>query len=184
MVHFILSKEQVQEVVFSNRYRLDDTSSLSVLDELVLLTATGESYGFEVDRKKSAKIINEVFNIQKKPPRLNKQYEGAVLQVRGVYSVNPLFSVRTERGNIKGEMFVFHETFTNNKHKILAKKLIENKAVKLFPGCDEEYLYEVLSEVTESHLFETLKRLASGLSMFQVNFENDGSFDIKEMGKL
>ena len=65
MEGFILSKTQTQDIVFKNRYRLDDTSSPSVLDELFLLTLTGESYGFEMDRERAAKIIDKIFNIQK-----------------------------------------------------------------------------------------------------------------------
>jgi hypothetical protein len=72
----------------------------------------------------------------------------------------------------------------NERHRLIAKKLIEERAVKFFPDCDEEYLFEALSETTENHLFETLKRLASGLPIFEVGFENDGSFKIKEMGKV
>ena len=110
--------------------------------------------------------------------------EGAVLQIQGPYSLYPRFSEQIDQGKTKTQAFIFHSTLVNERHKLIAKKLIEEKIVKLFPGYDEEYLYEALSEVSENHLFETLKRLASGLPIFQVSFDSDGSFTIKEMGKV
>ena len=111
--------------------------------------------------------------------------EAAVLQIKGNYSLYPAGClVETNAGKTTVQVFVYHSDLTNQRHRKFALTLIEKKAVKLFPGCDEEYLYEALSEVSESHLFETLKRLASGLPIFQVSFDSDGSFTIEEMGKV
>jgi len=184
VINFTLSKAQIQDIIFNNRYKLDDKSSFSNLDELSLIINTGEVFGLEVDKEKAKKIIDETFNKQNKPSQLSNRYNGAILQIKGQYTVNSLFSLRTEARLIKGVMFIFQETLINRQHRILAKKLIGEKAVKLFPGCDEEYLYEILTEVTESHLFETLKKLASGLPIFQVSFDSDGSFTLEEMGNI
>ncbi|OGK25309.1 hypothetical protein A3F58_02410 [Candidatus Roizmanbacteria bacterium RIFCSPHIGHO2_12_FULL_37_9b] len=145
-----------------------------------------KAYGLEDDQMKF--IETALTKAKKKGAKEivleGEHQEGAILQINGPYSLYPGSLLETDQGNAQVQVFIFHSTLVNERHRLIAKKLIEKKAVELFPGCDEEYLYEVLSEVTESHLFETLKRLASGLSMFQVNFESDGSFDIKEMGKL
>jgi hypothetical protein len=110
--------------------------------------------------------------------------EGAVLLVEGNYSVMPRSVLQTSEGKMETEVFVYQATLVNQRHKILAAKLIENKAVKLFPGCEAEYLYEALSETGETHLFETSKRLAKGLPIYVVKFKDDGGFEIEEMGRV
>ena len=175
-----LSKSQLQEVIFSNRYKLDNESLPSGLDELALLNKTAEEYGFEVDQEKANKILKSEKNI----PSLKEKYDGAVLQIRGEYSIEPEFSMRTEEGFIKGELFIFHETITNKNHKMIAEKLFKERAVKLFPGCDEEYLYQAISEVTETYLHETLKKIARDLPIIHVSFDSDGRFTVKVMGNV
>ena len=184
MISSILSKSQLHEVIINNRYKLDNDSLSSNLDELMLLNKTAVEFGFEVDKKKAAKLIEESLKGQKNSIYLKEKYVGAVLQIRGEYSVKSEFSLGTAEGFLKGELFIFHETSINKFHKLLAEKLIDEKTVKLFPGCDEEYLYEAISEVTETYLYETLRKLAPGLPVFQVIFDAGGSFDIKEMGKI
>lgn len=105
--------------------------------------------------------------------------EGAVLLVYGdSKSVMNQFTVKGKTIQV----FVFHQTLANLRNKLLATKLVENKAVKLSSGLDEDYLYTALSEVTEVHLMETAKRLAKGLPIYKAAFEDDGQTEIKEMG--
>lgn len=110
--------------------------------------------------------------------------EGAVISVKGSYGILPQYDLSVDGRAQKVQTFVFHKTLVDERHKVLAKKLIEEKAVELFNGLDEEYLYEVISEETENHLFETAKRLAKDLGIFEVNFKDDGSFEVKEIGKV
>jgi hypothetical protein len=49
-------------------------------------------------------------------------------------------------------------------------------------GLGEDYLYQVLSDEAEVHLLETVKRLAKGLPIFQVDFDSEGQYKIKDMG--
>jgi len=179
-----LSKTQLHEVIFSNRYKLDNESTPSIFNESMLLNKTAEEYGFEVVKEKAEKICKEIFKEQNSLSKLKEKYDGAVLQIKGDYSIKPEFSMKTKEGFVAGELFVFHETVTNNNHKILAKKLIEKKAVELFPGCDEEYLYQAISEVTETQFYETLRKVATELPIFHVSFDTDGTFSIKEMGSI
>ncbi len=108
--------------------------------------------------------------------------EGAVLQIHGQFSVYPRFLTEAEVGKVQAQAFIFHSSLVDERNKLIAKKLIDHNAVKFLSGGGEEYLYEALSEVTENHLFETLKRLAVGLPIFAVSFETDGSFEIKDLG--
>lgn len=109
--------------------------------------------------------------------------EGAVLIVQGHWGVLPRHRLQFDVGVNAVQVFVYHQSLVDVRHRILAEKLIEKKATKLFNGCDEEYLYQVLSEMAENHLMETAKRLAKGLPIYAVKFEDDGGFDISEMGK-
>ncbi len=124
-------------------------------------------------RKKTPEIVLE-----------GEHLEGAVLIVSGNFGVFPRFKFKTERAVEEVEVFVYHQTLVDARHKALAKKLFDDNAVELVQGCDAEYLYEVLSETAENHMMETVKRLAKDLPIYQVNFKNDGSFDILEMGNV
>lgn len=104
--------------------------------------------------------------------------EGAILLVKGNWAVYPRFELGTDLGKKLVEVFVYHQSLTDEKHRELAKKLLENEAVKFKLGEDKEYLYQIMSEVAENHLMETAKRLAPDLPVYSVNFEEDGSFEI------
>ena len=108
--------------------------------------------------------------------------EEAVLLLSGPYSVYPRFKLGTDEGSAGVEVFVYHQSLSHERYKILAGKLIKNKAVKLYNGLDHEYLYQALSETAENHLMETAKRLARGLPIYQVKFKDDEEFEVKEMG--
>lgn len=106
--------------------------------------------------------------------------EGAILLVKGDgWGIYPQYNLETERGNKFVEVFVYHQTLTDEKHRVLAEKLLDSGAVKFKLGEDREYLYEILSETAENHLMETAKRLASDLPIYTVTFDIDGSFKIK-----
>lgn len=110
--------------------------------------------------------------------------EGAVIQIQGEWGIYPQYHVKTSESTMPIQVFIFHKTQTDERHRALAKKLVENKAVKLFANLDEEYLYEVLSSTTEDHFFETIKRVAVGLPIFDVIFKNNGSVAIEERDKI
>lgn len=109
--------------------------------------------------------------------------ESAVVFVKGNFGVLPRFKLGQTEGGREGQIFVFHNTFVDARHHILAKKLIASKAFEFEGGIDEEYLYTVLSDACEEHLLETAKRLALGLPIYEVTFfETKNRFEIKELG--
>jgi hypothetical protein len=110
--------------------------------------------------------------------------EGAVVLVRGNYGIYPRFTLMDQGHPKQVSIFVFHQTLVDARHRQLASMLIENKAVDLPDGCDDEYLYEVFSEVSENHLLETTKRLGKGLPIYEVLFDEGGTFEIIEMGEV
>lgn len=108
--------------------------------------------------------------------------EAAVIIVKGDYGLYPQYLVETDEGRANVAIFVYQQSLVDERHRVLVSTLLKNNAVKLCPGCDEDYLYQVMSEMVENHLMETAKRLASGLPIYQVEFDNEGNFEIKEMG--
>ncbi len=106
--------------------------------------------------------------------------EGAVLVITGPYGVFPQYAFETSKGKMRTQVFEFHQGLVDERHKTLSKELVKNRAVELYEGCDEEYLYEVLSSTTEDHFMETAKRLAQGLTIFSVVFEEGGDFTLEE----
>jgi len=107
--------------------------------------------------------------------------EGAILIIKGNWGIMPQYNLETDQGKKLAQVFVYQQTLTDDKHRKLAENLVKNKAVKFQLGEDEEYLYQVLSDVAESHLMETAKRLAPDLPIYQVDFDSDGSFDIIQL---
>lgn len=110
--------------------------------------------------------------------------EGAVLQISGDYSVYPRNVFGTKLREVEMQVFVYQSSLVDKRHRALAKSLLKNDAVKLFNGCDEEYLYQVISGTTEEHLMLTVKSLAKGKPIYAVNFIGNEEFEIKEMDNV
>ena len=111
--------------------------------------------------------------------------EGAVVYIRGNYGIYPQYLLKLEDGReINVQIFIYHTTLVDARHRKLANVLLKNKAVKLSDGCDEEWLYDALSDTAEIQTLETAKRLAKGLPIFQVVFDEEGMFKIKDMGTV
>ncbi|NMB84042.1 hypothetical protein GYA28_02015 [Candidatus Roizmanbacteria bacterium] len=104
--------------------------------------------------------------------------EGAVLQLTGDYGIKPRFIIETDEGKVETAVFVYQRTLTDERHRLLARNLLEDKAVRLFEGCGEDYLYQALSDITDNHLLETIGRLAKNLPVFRIAFDNKGDFKI------
>ena len=110
--------------------------------------------------------------------------EGAVLFVEGNYGVYPQYQMLTEDGTRPVQVFIHHKSLVNQRQRLFAEKLIEAKAVTLTGALDAEYLYEVLSEQGDDHLLETAGKLAHGLPMYGVSFNENGGFKLNDMGPV
>lgn len=113
-----------------------------------------------------------------------EHYIGAVLIIRGQYNIYPCYLLEGVGTKKRVEFLLHHQTLVDERHKVLAKKLIENGAISASFELDAEYLYEALSDTGENHLLETIKRLAMGLPIYQVTFKENGEFKVEEMGKV
>jgi hypothetical protein len=120
-------------------------------------------------KKRFAKIKEDILE--------GEHMEGAVLVLKGDFGVYPNYVFKTGGGNKNAQVFVVHQSLIDERHKALIAMLAKDSE-------QAQYIYQVLSSTGEDHLFETAKRLAVGLPIYQVEFEEDGSFNILELGKV
>jgi len=133
--------------------------------------------------------INGQFSKMKKLGMVELELHGehqevAVVMIRGDWAIYPQLEIETAVGKRNVQLFIYHQALVDERHKILAERLIENKAITASFEFDAEYLYEALSETGENHLMETVTRLAKGLPIYQVTFKDNGEFKVEEMGKV
>lgn len=111
--------------------------------------------------------------------------EGAVVFINGNWGIYPQGEVTMEIGEKQpAQIFIYHKTLASEYFRILTKELIAKKAIIFKDSETEEMLLTALLEVADIHLLETAKRLAKGLPIFDVKFEEDGQFKIEEMGSV
>jgi len=110
--------------------------------------------------------------------------EGAVVMVKGEdWSIAPKLMANNltikQFSNETIEVFIYQKTLDNKRRRILAKNLLPY--VKTSFSVDEEYLYQILSQVSDNQLLETVNRLAKDLPAYEVEFEEGGEFEIKQL---
>lgn len=95
--------------------------------------------------------------------------EGALLIVKGEdWSVEP-----------DNKIFVYHKTLDDQRRKLIAHQMIQYIDPKL--QVEEEYLYDMLSQISDNQRMETVKRLAEGLPIYEVVFEKNGKHEIEKI---
>lgn len=131
-----------------------------------------------------SKITEAVKKVARQVVLQGEHEEGAVIYVKGIYGIQPRYLLKTEHGESKIAIFTYHTTLVNERHKLLAQKLVEKEALTLPTGCNHEYLYQALSEMADTHTLEILKRISKDLPIFQVTIEPDSTFKINDLGKV
>ncbi|MBI5127185.1 hypothetical protein HZA76_01890 [Candidatus Roizmanbacteria bacterium] len=131
--------------------------------------------------EKEIDSIKKNLNIDQPIVLEGEHIEGAVLMVKGDWGVLPQAHLETDQGKKMVEVFIYHQSLVDERHRVLSKALIKNKAVKFYNGEDEDWLYEALSDMSENHLMETAKRLASDLPIYSVIFNEDGNFKLEKL---
>ena len=143
---------------------------------------------FNITKEDADFVMEKVATAKKKGAQEvvleGEHLEGAVVLVRGNWSLKTRYFFAMTEGKVLSQIFVSHQTLVNERHRALAKKLLEKKAFSGLKEDDEDYLYMILSETSEAHLFETLKRMSEGLLIFEVKFEDSGDFDLKQLGDV
>jgi hypothetical protein len=179
------------------------------IGQLAVIIMAANNYGFEINLEKSFQSLIEVIG-GKENLELNTNFYNdptcslSKEQMDFIYKKAGVDKIKLHESNFEGavlliygnnksvtgqfifkkmpvQVFVFHQTLSDLKNRLLAKKLLENKAIILLPELDEDYLYMALNETIEVYLMETVIKIAKGLPIYKVNFE-DGQTEIKEMG--
>ena len=92
----------------------------------------------------------------------------------GNRSIWPQFSIETPEGRKDIHILIYHKTFADKRRKAYSSLLFKEKILKLYEGLDEEYLYEVLSETMDNHLYITTNHIDPTLPIFSANFDEKG----------
>ena len=108
--------------------------------------------------------------------------EGAILLLEGDYGVYPQCSMHTDIGVMTVQVYVYHQSLAKERNREIAEKLIELNAIQLSDSVDVNYLYVAFSETMEDLLFETLKNVAKATPIFRINFKNNGSYIMDDLG--
>jgi len=183
----ILDQYEVDDLVRKNRYAITDESlnlpELSFLhdaeSEMNLLNTASEQFGFTIDKAETKKILDKLFASTEKDDLSPIPLGGAVLFVEGPFSIDPVFTTMVEGGKAQMRMYVYHKTVTDERHRALAHQLIETAAVEFLSSPDEEYMYQILSNVLDDVVFEEIAEKAKGLPIYEISFADDGSFKLK-----
>ncbi len=92
-------------------------------------------------------------------------HEEAVFYIEGNFGLYPQHIFQTQEGPYLAQVFVFHRSLVNKRHKVLAKSLFENKAIKIIGSSQtltpyyEEVIYTALCETVDEHLAQITQRL-------------------------
>jgi len=141
-------------------------------------------YGFDNEAKEQFNELIRYSGISEDRliigPKKRKNEEALII-LQGSKGLFPRHVFETDYGRWESSVLVYQKTLIDARHKALSKKLIKNEHVKLFNGLNEEYLYEVLSEMTDTHLYETLRRIDPAIPIYSVVFDENDEFKIKKL---
>lgn len=112
--------------------------------------------------------------------REDKQKESACIIFQGENGLLPHYHFKDIQGDIDARIFIYHKTLIDERRKEFSQKLYQSKAVKLFEGFTDEYLYEVLSEIGDSHLFETLHMIDSNLPIYSASYITSENLEVEK----
>ncbi|CAN5163376.1 hypothetical protein BH09PAT2_BH09PAT2_10740 [soil metagenome] len=106
-------------------------------------------------------------------------HEHALLILESSQGLYPQYTFETYQGTTESRVLIFHKTLVDLRHKVLAKMLVEKQIVTLYEDLDEDYLYEVLSETAELHLFETTNFIDPKLPIYTAKIDKEQNISIK-----
>ncbi len=148
---------------------------------LHFLSENPEIYG--LDKEMISELFRTVEQSEMLPLPLSfhtqKKKENALIIVEGNEGVFPHYLFDTYNGKSDVYVQVFHKTLSDERRKLFSKKLVSSNAVVLYEGLDDTYLYEVLSEMSDVHLFETVRLIDPQLPIFTVQIPETGSIKVE-----
>lgn len=246
-----LNRDQIEELITQNQYKFkgkkeesrcfsghyvnsDLLPALALpggdIGEIVLVQSAAEIYGFEVDIKKSIKILQEIVGINKttsfqhssvniaeqcrylhllsespeiysiKKETINALFstveqsnlvkktnsqqresvkENACLIIDAEIEILPQYMFETYMQKFDSRILIYHKKYVDQRRRTFASNLYENKVVNLYEGLSKEYLYEVLSEIGDSHVIETVTKIDPSIPIYLATLSPKGSVVIE-----
>lgn len=143
-----------------------------------------ENYGDFNLEKEQLDFIRNNTEVTVNDTTANRKLSGAVLQIKGYYGVHPQLAGGNSREDTISQVFLLHQTYLNERNKYAASLLKDSGHIRLLPGQEEEYLYEILSDTADILFFETAKHLCHNFPIFAVSFDKEGLVEIEDLGKI
>ncbi len=185
---FEIDMNKATEVLFQLTCGNEHLTSLSAKDELATcdyfrhLAANIASYNLD---KPSLDMLYKLyatllpdFNI---PSDRSHSHEHAVIIFESSQGLYPQYTFESYEGTYESHLLIFHKTLVDLRHRELAKKFVDKKIVELYGGLDVDYLYEVLSDTTEVHLYETVRRIDTKLPIFTVSVDEKQKIIVNQL---
>jgi hypothetical protein len=139
----------------------------------------------EIDESLQQSLIQVAEEAQKKSrmvhERPTESAENALVTIKGFSGLYPQASLDTENGAKHIQIYVQQQTLLDARNKKTAKLLLENNAITLFEGCDQEYLYEVFAEMSDYCFYYGLQKEIKQIPLYTVQFTDLAHFEIQEM---
>ncbi len=148
---------------------------------LHLLSETPEMYSLKSDDISALySTIEQSLLSKKKQSKFNEVYkESACVFIEGEVGILPHYIFETFEQRIDARIFIYHKTLVDERRRAYATNLFKNNAVKLYNGLSEEYLYEVLSEIGDAHVIETVNRIDPHVPIYSAVISSSGSIKIE-----
>lgn len=126
-------------------------------------------------------VITSVVPTFERPKNRNYLHEHAVLIFESSEGLYPQYTYETYDGTFDSRILILHKTLVDERHRLLSQKLLDSKSVTLYDNLDADYLYEVLSETLENHLYETIRFIDSKLPIYSVKVSDNNDITINQL---
>lgn len=136
-------------------------------------------YGLDDRGKNDLLTMLKTLGLPKRfKPLQKRDHENACIIFEAEQGLFPNYTYDSGYGVVNAKILVFHKSFVDRRHRELCKLWYENKAVELFSGLDADYLYEIISEMTETHLFQTMKLRDPKIPLYSVSVTPNNKINV------
>lgn len=108
------------------------------------------------------------------------QNENAYVILHGELGLYPTYDIKQDSGYRTAHLLIFQQTLANRRLKRYVELLLEKSVIKLYEGLDADYLYEVLAETQDVHIYETLARIDKKMPVFSASLLPSGKIHLEQ----
>ncbi len=137
-------------------------------------------YGLDEQGKIELLRVSEGLGLPKEFNLLESEnHENACVIIEAEDGLLPNYTFDSGYGVLNAKILVFHKTYIDKRNRELCNLWVKNDAVKMFSGLDADYLYQIMSEMTELHLFQTLKLRDPQLPLYSASVLPNNKVSVK-----